>query len=153
MPRPHKSCWLVKLGPACDEVCSAAGLLTGKWNIPMISYSCASTKLTDKELYPTFTMTSSLYSNVAYVVADILNKFHWNRVILAEGPEAIWRETAVHIQVGTVPPDHKLIEEKWLGDHIEEQWKNARDDWTDAFSNARAVVIQCLIVNDFLFIN
>ena len=45
------------VGAACSIVCQPVGLLAASWNIPMVSFSCTSGSLADKETYPTFTRT------------------------------------------------------------------------------------------------
>jgi hypothetical protein len=41
------------IGPDCDVSCESTGFLTAGRRIPQISYSCASTLLSDKSKYPT----------------------------------------------------------------------------------------------------
>ena len=86
-------------GPGCDSLCNPAGLLAGKWNKPMISYSCSSRVLSDRENYPTFARTTALYVEMANFIIDIIKYHFWDRVVLVEGPESIWRETVGEFQV------------------------------------------------------
>ena len=46
------------VGFACSIVCQPVALLAAAWNIPMVSFLCSSSLLSDKEVYPTFTRTS-----------------------------------------------------------------------------------------------
>ena len=46
------------VGASCSIVCQPVGLLAAYWNIPMVSFFCASGSLADKETYPTFTRTA-----------------------------------------------------------------------------------------------
>ncbi|XP_045210469.2 atrial natriuretic peptide receptor 1-like isoform X2 [Mercenaria mercenaria] len=86
------------IGPGCDSLCKPAGLLAGKWNKPMISYSCSSRLLSDRKNYPTFARTTALYGEMSYFIIDIIKYYHWDRVVLVEGPESIWRETVGEYQ-------------------------------------------------------
>ena len=86
-------------GPACDELCSPAGLLAAKLNKPVLSYSCASSVLDSRTKYPTVARTSVDYAGIGNFVYDILHHFHWTRVILVQGHEDIWRETVQYYQV------------------------------------------------------
>ena len=45
------------VGFGCSIVCQPVGLLAASWNIPMVSFFCASGSLANKETYPTFTRT------------------------------------------------------------------------------------------------
>ena len=87
-------------GPACDDLCAPAGLLAAKLNTPVISYSCASTKLNSRARYPTFARTSVVYADIGNVLVDLLTHFRWTRVALIVGHEDVWRETASFYEVG-----------------------------------------------------
>ncbi|XP_062580227.1 atrial natriuretic peptide receptor 1-like [Saccostrea cucullata] len=87
------------IGPVCDDVCEAAGHLAKKWNLPMISFGCAERILSNKILYPTFARVSTPYMEMEKFIEDTIRHFGWNRVIVAEGAEKIWRESAEHINV------------------------------------------------------
>ncbi|KAL4228863.1 hypothetical protein ACF0H5_011903 [Mactra antiquata] len=87
------------IGPACDSICLPAGLLAGKWNKAMISYACSSTELSNQNAYPTFARTTALYVEMTNFLIDFLNYYNWDRVVLIEGSESIWRETVGHFQI------------------------------------------------------
>ena len=42
------------IGPLCSTACQPVALLAAAWNMPVISYGCSSTALSDTEQYPTF---------------------------------------------------------------------------------------------------
>lgn len=65
----------------------------------MISYSCSSSELNNKEQFPTFARTTAIYSQMTYFVIEFLQYYNWNRVVIVEGPEEVWRETAGSFQV------------------------------------------------------
>lgn len=83
----------------CDEVCEAAGHLAKKWNIPMVSFGCAEMLLSNNLLFPTLTRVSTPYMEMEKFIEDTIKHFGWNRLIIAEGAENVWRETAEHIDV------------------------------------------------------
>ena len=43
------------IGAGCSVVCQPVSLLAAAWNIPIVSYSCSSSSLSNKRTYPTFT--------------------------------------------------------------------------------------------------
>nr|XP_022316872.1 atrial natriuretic peptide receptor 1-like isoform X2 [Crassostrea virginica] len=87
------------IGPVCDELCMAAGHLAKQWNIPMVSFGCAEKSLSDNNLYSTFARVSTPYLEMEMFIEDTIKHFGWHRLIIAEGSEKIWRESAEHIDV------------------------------------------------------
>ncbi|XP_059145756.1 resact receptor-like [Physella acuta] len=81
------------IGPSCEEVCETAGLLIGRWGIPMVSYGCEESTLLNKETYPTFLRTSGSYVAMAGFIKDILVHFGWSRLLLVTTSSKIWQET------------------------------------------------------------
>lgn len=65
----------------------------------MISYSCSSEVLGNRVQYPTFARTTAIYVEMTSFIIDILEYYKWDRAILVEGPESIWRETVGELQV------------------------------------------------------
>ena len=63
------------IGATCSVVCQPVGLLAAEWNLPMVSYSCTSDSLSDKEVYPTFTRSVGTYGLVSFTVDAILDVF------------------------------------------------------------------------------
>ena len=45
------------IGPHCSDSCAPAGFLAAFYNKPMISHACSASKLSNKDLYPTFART------------------------------------------------------------------------------------------------
>ncbi|KAK3755812.1 hypothetical protein RRG08_010415 [Elysia crispata] len=79
--------------PVCDSVCETAGLLAGRWSVPMISYGCEDSKLSDREQYPTFFRTTSKFTAMAGFLEDILTYFQWDHVTLVTTDNRVWIET------------------------------------------------------------
>ena len=77
----------------------AAGHLAKQWNIPMVSFGCAEKSLSDNNLYSTFARVSTPYLEMEMFIEDTIKHFGWHRLIIAEGSEQIWRESAEHIDV------------------------------------------------------
>ncbi|XP_033732964.1 atrial natriuretic peptide receptor 1-like [Pecten maximus] len=113
------------IGPACDQVCTSAAFFAGRWNVPLISFACAYEILMDVSLYPTFGRSTVSYHNIIYSIKDILTHYGWDRVLLVEGHEDIWREVAEYFvislenddilsQIWTLESDQHLIEEHMI---------------------------------------
>ncbi|XP_052805172.1 atrial natriuretic peptide receptor 1-like isoform X4 [Mya arenaria] len=86
------------IGPACDSVCLPAGLLAAKWDKPMISYSCSSSVLNNHDHFRTFARTTAIYTDMTFFILDFLEFYGWDHVVIVEGPESVWRETAGFFQ-------------------------------------------------------
>ncbi|BFZ10892.1 hypothetical protein BsWGS_13930 [Bradybaena similaris] len=85
------------IGPSCDNVCETAGLLAGRWSIPMVSYGCEETKLSNQSLYPTFARTTSSFDKMTGFLKDVLNHYGWNRVMLVTTSAQVWLETEAEL--------------------------------------------------------
>ncbi|XP_031556269.1 atrial natriuretic peptide receptor 2-like isoform X2 [Actinia tenebrosa] len=68
------------IGPGCN--CKVAARNAAAFHIPMISYMCSSTELSDKKLYPTFARTFAVDSQVTPSVISLLKKFKWTTVAI-----------------------------------------------------------------------
>ncbi len=88
----------VFIGPGCSVVCEPAGHLVSHWNIPMVSWGCSSTKLSDKSVYNTFARTTAPNSNSAPFYVDILTDFEYNRTVIYHSSEHIWTLTAIALK-------------------------------------------------------
>lgn len=92
------------IGPGCSIACLSAGLLAQYWNKPIISYSCSSSDLENREKYSTFVRTqpfSRTYSqSTPPILLQIMRTFKWKRAaILAEDdtPMSIWAPMAIDL--------------------------------------------------------
>ena len=63
------------IGAACSTVCQPVGLLAAVWNLPMVSFTCTSDYLSDKEVYPTFTRSTGPYGLISFTIDAILDVF------------------------------------------------------------------------------
>ncbi|XP_059177836.1 speract receptor-like [Physella acuta] len=66
------------IGP--QETCVHEARLAAAYNVPMISYYCTASEVSDKSLYPTFARTKPTDSQISETVVSILQHFKWNRV-------------------------------------------------------------------------
>ncbi|RUS89122.1 hypothetical protein EGW08_003130 [Elysia chlorotica] len=116
----------MRKGPACETVCETAGLLAGRWSVPMITYGCEDSKLSDRTQYPTFFRTTSKFNAMTGFLEDVLAYFEWNHVTLVTSDNRVWIET-----------EEEMLRE--LGSRIETStWKILSTDWT----NIQATLLQ-----------
>lgn len=85
------------IGPGCSVACLAAGLLARYWNKPIISFSCSSLDLQDRDKYSTFARTqpfSRTYSeSTPLILLQIMRRFEWKRAAILsidDSPQSIW---------------------------------------------------------------
>ncbi|XP_064598126.1 guanylate cyclase 32E-like [Liolophura sinensis] len=78
------------IGAYCDSVCGPGGLLSAELNLPMISYGCTSTEMSDKTTYPMFARTVAPITKASIFVVDILKHFNWTRICILSGEQHLW---------------------------------------------------------------
>ena len=88
---PHATQELVKLytqyqgdihgiiGDGCSDVCETFALLGAAWNIPVVSFGCIISILSDKIMYPTFARVGGAGSRLYPMNRDVLGYFNWTR--------------------------------------------------------------------------
>lgn len=93
------------IGPGCSRACLSAGLLAQYWNKPIISYSCSSSELEDREKYSTFARTQPFSRTYSQITPSLLLKimlhFQWKRAaILARDDSStnIWAPVAFELK-------------------------------------------------------
>jgi ABC-type branched-subunit amino acid transport system substrate-binding protein len=82
------------VGPGCSVVCEPVGLLSAAWNIPVVSFACASDSLSLKYTYPTFTRTVGPYVLLAPMFRLLAEYYSWDRVGVVTTTENIMQLTA-----------------------------------------------------------
>lgn len=82
------------IGPQCDSVCEVLGYLSREWNLPMISYGCESTILSNKLFYSTFSRTVGPVSQASVLYGNTLRYFNWNRAAVLASSDRTWQLTA-----------------------------------------------------------
>ena len=89
------------IGPGCSVACLSAGMLAHYWNKPMVSYSCSSSDLEDRNTYSTFVRTqpfSRTYSKSTPTIMRILMKdYRWQRAAILATDSDVWRPMAVSL--------------------------------------------------------
>ena len=70
------------LGDVCSSVCQTAGLLAAAWNVPIISFLCTLTSLSDKTIYPTFARVGGTTATVIPIAKHFFKYFNWTRIAI-----------------------------------------------------------------------
>lgn len=90
------------IGPACTVSCVSAGLLAATLNTPMISYSCSSIDLSDRQFYPTFARTQpytrTYIDSTPHMVLEMMKHFQWSRLCIIATEDAVWPPLATKIK-------------------------------------------------------
>ena len=87
------------IGGGCDAVCEPVGLLAAGWNLPMVSWGCASSLLSNKDLFPTMARTVGPYTKVDGMVPAMMRHFRWTRIAILASSENLWQLTAHAIKL------------------------------------------------------
>ena len=89
----------VFIGPACSDSCLSAGLLASYWNKPMISYSCSSVELSQRNYFPTFARTQPFSRTYLHETPDLLlqamNFYNWTRAAIISTEDHVWTPIAI----------------------------------------------------------
>ncbi|XP_066246519.1 guanylate cyclase 32E-like [Euwallacea similis] len=73
------------IGP--DNTCFPEALVATAWNLPMISYRCSDTKVSDKTTFTTFARTLPPSSKVSKSVVALLIAFKWDKFVVVCGTD------------------------------------------------------------------
>ena len=79
------------IGDGCDIICEPAAILAASWNLPMISWGCESSKLSEKTLFPTFARTVGSFSKMADLFLSVFSYFGWKHIGIMASTETIWQ--------------------------------------------------------------
>ncbi|XP_076457284.1 speract receptor-like [Babylonia areolata] len=126
------------IGP--QETCVHEGRIAAAFNVPMISYFCTETAVSNKRLYPTFARTKPTDSQISKSVVSLLRMFHWNKVsfihsnltgvhhvadnmystLIEHGFKVTFRKTypAPYMHDHMVNPFNKIVDETYLETRI-----------------------------------
>ncbi|CAD5124055.1 DgyrCDS12359 [Dimorphilus gyrociliatus] len=87
------------IGGYCDAVCEPVGLLASHWNLPLISYGCSSSSLSNKNSYPTVCRTVGPFSKLSPMLVAVAQYFNWRRIAIISSTENVWQLTSFQIKV------------------------------------------------------
>ena len=86
------------IGPSCDDGCMTSGHLATYHNITMVSHSCFSSKLSQKNIYPTFGRVRAYATASPLATTEALIKFFntmkWKRIGMIQSTEDSWSAAA-----------------------------------------------------------
>ena len=84
----------VFVGPACSKSCVHSGFVASAYNIPMVSYGCSTTTLSNTGLYPNFFRTKPFArgskGSTSLALAALMDHFKWKHACLAEDIDSVF---------------------------------------------------------------
>ena len=84
----------VFIGPACSKACIHSGFVAAAYSIPMVSYGCSTTTLSNTALYPNFFRTKPFARGskgpTSLALAAVMNNFNWRHCCLAEDIDTVF---------------------------------------------------------------
>ena len=93
------------IGPGCSSGCLPAGYVAAHFNIPMISWGCVASVLSDKNMYPTFARTGSSFSFIGLYFKQLMQHYNWKRMNLVCATQALWSQICntfkIHVETNT----------------------------------------------------
>ena len=87
------------IGGGCNRVCEYISLLAGKWNLPVVSWGCMSSHLSNRITFPTFARTVGPYTKMEKLLKKLMKHFNWKRVAIIASTDDIWQIAANLIQI------------------------------------------------------
>ena len=85
------------IGPPCSKSCLSAGLLSTNKKIPMVSFSCSSLELSNKDNYPYFARTKPFARAGRWApkaFSTLVDYFKWKRMCVIERLHEIYSPLA-----------------------------------------------------------
>ncbi|XP_034667956.1 guanylate cyclase 32E [Drosophila subobscura] len=105
------------IGP--DESCTTEALLASAWNIPMLSFKCSDSIVSNKSTFPTFARTLAPASKVSKSVISLLSAFHWQKFAIVVSSKPIWgSDVARAIQELAEARNFTISHFKYISDYI-----------------------------------
>ena len=98
----------VFIGPGCSVGCIPGAYIAAHWNIPMISWGCSASVLSDKTLYPDFVRTAGTYAGLGELLAAFLTQYKWDRIGIMASTQTVQSETGSTAKV-TLEKDGKFL--------------------------------------------
>ena len=89
----------VYIGPGCSAGCIPGAYLAAHWNIPMISWGCTASVLSDKTLYPYFVRTAGTYTGFGDLMRALLTQYSWDRAGIMASTETVYSEIGNTVKV------------------------------------------------------
>lgn len=112
------------IGDGCDIICEPAAILAASWNLPMVSWGCESSKLSEKSIFQTFARTVGSFSKMGDLFLSVFHYFKWKRIGILASTESIWQlamtglmkvflQNDIDIRyLRTLSPGHVLVTER-----------------------------------------
>ena len=70
------------IGDGCSAVCESFALLGAAWNVPIVSFGCTMSTLSNKIMYPTFARVGGSGTMLIPIMRNAFNYFNWTRIAI-----------------------------------------------------------------------
>ena len=78
------------IGPACSDGCRSGSFLSDHLNVPMVSYGCAASFLSETNKFPNFARTVGVYSKSGRIFVELMKQYGWDRLAILTPTSGIW---------------------------------------------------------------
>ncbi|KAL5268537.1 hypothetical protein ACHWQZ_G002422 [Mnemiopsis leidyi] len=85
----------VIIGPACTTACLPVSLMAKEYDVPVISYACSGTALSDNETYPNFARTSETLSGASKLLMRVFGRWSFKLYSIMTTTEKINVDLAI----------------------------------------------------------
>ena len=77
------------IGEGCSSACQTVGLLGASWNVPVVSYSCLLSTLSNKMVYPTFARVGGSTNMTNPIIKYVVEYFNWTRIAIVSDTSSV----------------------------------------------------------------
>ncbi|XP_074628982.1 atrial natriuretic peptide receptor 1-like [Acropora palmata] len=84
----------VYIGPGCSTGCLPGAFIAAHWGIPMISWGCGATDLSDKATYPYFVRTTGTFTGAGDLMRALMERYNWKRLGIMATTDVFFSGTA-----------------------------------------------------------
>ena len=141
------------IGPACSDGCKLAAILAEHWNIPMVSYGCAASYLSQRKVYPNFARTVGVYGDSGRVIVKLMLNFNWKKLSIITPSSGIWMDIMNGVRKGIEHVEElelsyfETFDEQFVSDaFLQQSLLAARKK-----SHSKCVRVYCMIFLHVLF--
>ncbi|XP_065654311.1 atrial natriuretic peptide receptor 1 isoform X3 [Hydra vulgaris] len=80
------------IGPACSDGCKLGAFLGSHYNIPVVSYGCGASYLSESSVYTHFVRTIGDYSQSGKIFVKLMQKYKWDQIAIISPGKPTWND-------------------------------------------------------------
>ncbi|XP_035208343.1 guanylate cyclase 32E-like, partial [Stegodyphus dumicola] len=111
-----------------DQGCEHEALVAAAWDMPMISYKCSDSKVSNKDIFTTFARTLPPSSKVSKSLISLLKHFDWTKLMLLVANNTSDKSVAEALSKLAIENDIEIVQTFYLpADYLTKHNTTLRD--------------------------